>query len=119
MESKLAQVQQLPPPPKPPILLEIEQTRQDIQELRQEMTEIKKGIGNLAILIKMSAAPRPEEIRKALEPSLEAARKAQQSDIQKIVHVELEAALQHLKKRIDALPKKITEATPPKKGLFG
>lgn len=119
MESKIAQVQQLPPPPKPPILLEIEQARQDIQELRQGMTEIKKAIGNLAILIKMSAAPRPEEISQALQPSLEAARKVLQSETQKIVHIELEAALQLLRKRFDNLSAKITASIQPqKKGLF-
>jgi hypothetical protein len=122
MESKLTQVQQLPPPPKPPILLEIEQARQEIQELRQEIREIKTAIGTSANLIRLTAAPKAQEITQALQPSLEATRKVLQSDIQKIVHAELKAALQHSKKWIDALskqiddlPKKIAEAIPQKK----
>jgi len=111
MESKLAQVQQLPPPPKPPMLLEL-------QELRQEIREIKTAIGTSASLIRLHAAPKAEEISQALQPSLEATRKVLQNEIQKIVHVELEAALQHLKKRIDALSKQI-DALPKKKSLFG
>lgn len=119
MESKLAQVQQLPPSPKPPILLEIEQARQEIQELRQEIREIKTAIGTSANLIRLTAAPKAQEITQALQSSLEATRKVLQSDIQKIVHAELEAALQLLKKRFDNLQAQIvTTMQQQKKGFF-
>ena len=116
MESKLAQVQQLPPPSKPPILLEIEQARQEIQELRQDLAEIKRALGNLNILVKMSAAPRPEEIFKTIDPGLQKMEKKILTETQGMT----QEALKRLTKCIDRLPSQIAKIIPQqKKGLFG
>lgn len=124
MESKLAQVQRLPPPPKPPILHEIEQARQEIQGLRQDLTEIKRAIGNLSILVKMSATLRPEEIFKTIDPGLQTMKRGIEEDLLKMekkilseTQGMIQEVLRRLIKRIANLPVQIAEAM-PKKGLF-
>ena len=163
--SKLAQVQQLPPPPSQPqaptplllevqhlrqdikdlrtalqqdqesqptiaelktaLMLEIEQTRQEVQALRQELTEIKRALGSLNILVKMSAAPRPEEIFKTIDPGLKTMRKGIEEDLLKMETKILsetqgmnQEILTRLTKRLGSLPAQIAEAM-PKISLFG
>ena len=142
--SKLAQVLLLPSPPQwqapTPLLLEVQHLRQDIKDLRtalqqaqesqpaivqfqQEIAELKTTLGNLTSLVRISAGPRLPEITKALQAELQTAKKAQ-AEIQRIVHAELEAALQLSKTRLDELSEKIIKALPKpspptKKGLFG